>query len=222
MSSGPSGARFSASAGGLRYTEKLSATSPQPPNARSSVLSLLSLLLAGMLGIFAVVAVTESARVALVFALFSLAIIGWHTWRAAGAILFVGAVVASVYFLVLNPSEDLSAEQQRLADRAKIRAAATAAAATTSTKSAPSAPLSMPLVLPSETTEAPSAGTITMRGKTIKVRESEETEATQATTLPLVSAPSDSSPAAPSGPIYVEGYYRKDGTYVRPHTRKRR
>jgi len=24
------------------------------------------------------------------------------------------------------------------------------------------------------------------------------------------------------GPVYVRGYYRKDGTYVRPHTRRRR
>lgn len=29
------------------------------------------------------------------------------------------------------------------------------------------------------------------------------------------------APAGPSGTIHVKGYYRKDGTYVRPHTRKR-
>lgn len=31
-----------------------------------------------------------------------------------------------------------------------------------------------------------------------------------------------STPASSGGSVYVKGYYRKDGTYVKPHTRSRR
>jgi len=31
-----------------------------------------------------------------------------------------------------------------------------------------------------------------------------------------------STPAGSGGSVYVKGYYRKDGTYVKPHTRSRR
>ena len=34
-------------------------------------------------------------------------------------------------------------------------------------------------------------------------------------------SPSYSSGSLGSGPVRVKGYYRKDGTYVRPHTRSR-
>jgi hypothetical protein len=32
-------------------------------------------------------------------------------------------------------------------------------------------------------------------------------------------SPSTSTPTSTGGPVQVRGYYRKDGTYVRPHTR---
>ena len=40
------------------------------------------------------------------------------------------------------------------------------------------------------------------------------------TSLPT-SSPSYSSGSYSSGPVRVKGYYRKDGTYVRPHIRSR-
>jgi hypothetical protein len=49
-------------------------------------------------------------------------------------------------------------------------------------------------------------------------------EALAATAEPLsagAAASSITSSDSPRGPIQVKGYYRKDGTYVRPHTRKR-
>jgi hypothetical protein len=36
-----------------------------------------------------------------------------------------------------------------------------------------------------------------------------------------IPAPSVSQPSSSGGRVYVRGYYRKDGTYVRPHTRSR-
>lgn len=33
-------------------------------------------------------------------------------------------------------------------------------------------------------------------------------------------SPSTSTPSTTGGPVQVRGYYRKDGTYVRPHTRR--
>ena len=52
--------------------------------------------------------------------------------------------------------------------------------------------------------------------KSKKVPETAETEANTTTTP----KPSEPSPSSSGGTVSVRGYYRKDGTYVKPHTRK--